>query len=89
MPSLKAKKPVFPAGTRNIKGSRFLLVPRTVSWSEANLIAQSAGGHLAVPSNEEEAVWITDTLQNLLGGGDACWVGGVLKGVADLMRHAD
>ncbi len=81
--ALKSKRlPIFPAGSRNIGGSRFLLVPKAVSWDEASAIATAAGGHLAVPSNQAEADWITDSLQQALGGGDACWVGGRILGTA-------
>lgn len=80
--SLKAKRPVFPAGTRNLSGSRFLIVPQSVSWDAAHALAQEAGGHLAVPSSEEEAAWIFDSMQTVLGGGDGCWMGGRLMGVA-------
>ena len=80
--SLKAKQPVFPAGTQNIKGSRFLVVPESVSWGDAHNMAQAAGGHLAVPSNNEEATWIIESMQKLLGEGAGCWIGGNQKGVA-------
>ena len=81
--ALKARRaPVFPAGSRNIGGSRFLLVPRAASWEEASALATAAGGHLAVPSSDAEAAWIIDNLQKNLGGGDGCWVGGRQQGVA-------
>lgn len=79
----QGKTPTFPAGTRNIGGSRFLLMPQKLSWDEASEIAVNAGGHLAVPSNEEEERWITQSLRQHLGGGDGCWMGGVIKGVTD------
>ncbi len=79
--SLKAKRPIFPAGTRNISGSRFLVIPQSVSWADAQNMAVAAGGHLAVPSNEEEAAWILETMESLLGGGEGCWIGGRQVGV--------
>ncbi len=82
--TLKAKRaPVFPAGTRNIAGSRFLLIPRSASWEEASALSTAVGAHLAVPSSDAEAAWIIDLLQKTLGGGDGCWVGGRQKGVAN------
>ncbi|NIP96691.1 MAG: hypothetical protein GWO24_25950, partial [Akkermansiaceae bacterium] len=78
----RKRTPTFPAGTRNIGGSRFLLVPQAVSWEEASAIAKAAGGHLAVPSSDAEAAWIRESLQKVLGGGDGCWVGGRLAGTA-------
>ncbi|MDP7656854.1 MAG: protein kinase, partial [Roseibacillus sp.] len=80
--SLKAKQPIFPAGTQNINGSRFLVVPESVSWRDAYNMAQASGGHLAVPSNNAEATWIIESMQKLLEEGDGCWIGGSQKGVA-------
>ena len=80
--SLKAKRPIFPAGTRNISGSRFLVIPQSVSWADAQNMAIAAGGHLAVPSTDEEAAWILKTMESVLGGGDGCWIGGRQQGVA-------
>ena len=80
--SLKAKQPIFPAGTQNINGSRFLVVPESVSWRDAYNMAQASGGHLAVPSNNAEATWIIESVQKLLEEGDGCWIGGSQKGVA-------
>ena len=80
--SLKAKQPAFPAGTQNINGSRFLVVPASISWEEARSRAETAGGHLAVPSTQEEASRIIESMEELLGTGDGCWVGGWQKGVA-------
>lgn len=80
--SLKAKRPSFPAGTQNINGSRFLAVPESMSWDQAHNLAQAAGGHLAVPSSEEEASWISTSIQELLGEEGGCWIGGRQKGTA-------
>ena len=80
--SLKAKRPAFPAGTQNINGSRFLAVPKSTSWEQANSLAQAAGGHLAVPSSPEEATWIGDSMRELLDQGGGCWIGGRQKGSA-------
>jgi serine/threonine protein kinase len=68
--------PVFPAGSRNINGSRFLLVPTAHSWEQAAAMAKAAGGHLAVPSSEEEAAWLLAAFSKMLQPGESCWVGG-------------
>ena len=73
------KSPVFPAGARNINGSRFLLVPHDGSWNRASALATSAGAHLAVPSSPDEAAGITEILRSTLEPGQGCWVGGRLQ----------
>ncbi len=69
---------VFPAGARNIGGSRFLVVPVSVSWEQAAATAKAAGGHLAVPSSQAEAAWISKAVPRVLERGESCWVGGRL-----------
>jgi len=74
---LAAKQaPVFPAGSRNLNGSRFLLVPFTRSWEQAAAAAKASGGHLAVPSSEAEGSWLMATFSNSLEPGESCWIGG-------------
>lgn len=70
------RTPVFPPGTYNVGGSRFLLVPREIAWTEARNLAEDAGGHLAVPSNETEAAFLSLILRNALDDGESCWIGG-------------
>jgi len=72
--------PVFPTGSINVGGSRFLLVPGKVSWEVANAAAVSSGGHLAVPSFEEEAEWIASGLARWLANDRKAWVGGRFTG---------
>ena len=69
--------PVFPAGSRNIGGSRFLLVPEAVSWTQASATAKTAGGHLAVPSTDAEAAWMAEELRRSLQADEAGWIGGL------------
>ncbi len=79
--NFRAKQPpVFPTGSINVGGSRFLLVPQKVSWEAANTAAVTSGGHLAVPSFQEEADWIAADLGKLLGDGNAAWMGGRFTG---------
>ena len=76
--SLRAKQaPAFPAGSRNIGGSRFLVVPDAVSWDQADATAKAAGGHLAVPSTDAEAAWMAEELRRSLQAGEAAWIGGL------------
>jgi predicted Ser/Thr protein kinase len=76
--SLRAKQaPVFPAGSRNIGGSRFLVVPDAVSWEQASATAKAAGGHLAVPSTDAEAAWMAEELRRSLKPNEAAWTGGL------------
>lgn len=70
------KSPVFPAGTDNIGGSRFLLVEGGITWEDASALAAAAGGHLAVPSNEKEVSFLALTLKNELVEDQHCWIGG-------------
>lgn len=70
------KAPIFPAGTYNVGGSRFLLINRETSWEDAQTLASNAGGHLAVPSNENEAAFIALLLDKELKEGNSCWLGG-------------
>ena len=69
------KAPIFPAGTRNIGGSRFLVVPQSLSWNEASALATAAGGHLAVPSSQAEANWMLQVMPSLLRRQKGIWVG--------------
>lgn len=70
------RTPVFPSGTYNVGGSRFLLINREVSWEDAQITASNAGGHLAVPSNEGEAAFLALLLNDRLKEGESCWIGG-------------
>ena len=49
---------------------------------QANSLAEAAGGHLAVPSSQEEADWISTSMRELLDQGRGCWIGGRQKGTA-------
>ena len=67
--------PVFPAGSVNVDGSRFLLVRKTLSWTAASDFASSGGGHLAVLSNENEAAFVNSLLGKIFKEWDSCWIG--------------
>jgi len=73
------KAPVFPTGTRNIGGSRFLIVPKSLSWNEASALATASGGHLAVPSSQAEGSWMLQSMQPYLTGHKGIWIGAHLS----------
>lgn len=72
--------PVFPPGVRSYESRRYLIIEKQVSWSEAAAIAQSAHGHLAVPSEETESAFLTTMVNESLPAGTAAWIGGVHNG---------
>jgi len=69
------KTPVFPAGTVNVGGSRFLLVRKLTQWLDASNQASASGGHLAVISNEAEAAFVNSLLGKTLEERQSCWIG--------------
>lgn len=71
--------PIFPTGTRNVGGSRFLIVPESLSWDEASALATAAGGHLAVPSSSAEGGWMLQSMQSYLSDYNGLWVGASLS----------
>ncbi|HUF62689.1 MAG TPA: hypothetical protein VMN36_11490, partial [Verrucomicrobiales bacterium] len=66
----------YPIGTLAYGEARYVLVDGSRSWDEARLLAQEAGGHLAVASSPEESQWYRDAFQSFLGGGGNLWLGG-------------
>lgn len=74
--ALKQKKPpVFPTGTFNVGGARFLLVKRQVEWDTASKIAKDAGGHLAVFSNPNETSFAHKLIHDSIPEESSCWLG--------------
>lgn len=69
------RAPVFPTGTFNVGGARFLLVKRLLDWDDAQQLAKNAGGHLAVLSNPREAAFAYQYLKQRLPDGESCWLG--------------
>ena len=76
--TLGAPSPAWPPGTLAYDGRNYLLVQRALPWDEADLIATSAGGHLAVPSNSVEKDYLSETLSNFLTLNQSAWLGGRL-----------
>jgi serine/threonine protein kinase len=75
--------PIFPTGTRDVGGSRFLVVPESISWNEASALATAAGGHLAVPSSQAEGNWMMQAMQSFVKGQKGIWVGASLSAPPD------
>ncbi len=67
--------PVFPTGTYNVGGSRFLPINRLMQWFEAREAAKAAGGHLAVFSNQAESDFASRILTSRLEENISCWTG--------------
>ena len=73
--SLKTAKPVFPTGTEACENRYFLLVERSLTWKEADALAQKAGGHLAVIVSRTEMAWIETHLAAELPADGVAWFG--------------
>ncbi len=76
--SLAQPSPVFPPGTVAHDGRFFLQVPRVTTWEEADVLAESAGGHLAVVSTVEEAAYLRKLTADQ-DAGNRFWLGGRLE----------
>jgi len=78
--TLDSPSPAWPPGTLANEGRNYLLIHRALPWDEADLIASSAGGHLAVPSNSLEKIYLTEALSTSLISSQSAWLGGRLEG---------
>ncbi len=76
--TLDSPSPAWPPSTVFHENRAFLLVYKEVSWEEADLIASSADGHLAVVSKTIEGIFIRDYLQASLPPQQSAWLGGQL-----------
>lgn len=72
--------PIFPPGVRSYESRRYLVIEKPLTWNEAAAIAQSAHGHLAVPSDETESDFLTSMVTEALPEGSAAWIGGTHNG---------
>ena len=77
--SLTQPNPVFPPGTRTYGVRHYLFVSRPVAWREAVDLAETAGGHLAVPSQIAEIINLEEMTSDLAPE-YSIWMGGFLKG---------
>lgn len=74
--SLGSPSPAWPPGTVVQQNRHYLVVHRSLSWDEADLVASSGKGHLAVASDGLEMNFIRDTLNSALGIDESAWLGG-------------
>jgi len=65
--------PKYPPMTFSSGSRQYLVVYRRLSWGSARRLAENAGGHLAVFSDERELLTITEQLQRQLPAGTALW----------------
>ncbi len=73
--SLKTAKPTFPTGTEACGNSYFLLVHRSLTWTEAEALAAKAGGHLATIVSPSVQTWLNSHLEAELPDDDLAWIG--------------
>jgi hypothetical protein len=76
--SLDSPTPVFPPGTKSLDGRHFVILSRPIKRFEAEILAEQAGGILAVPASREEAGWLGEKALEL-GEGLNFWIGGSRK----------
>jgi len=79
VPTLGSPSPAWPPTTVVHENRNFLLVQRSVSWDEADLIASSADGHLAVVSETLEAFFLRGFLDSSLLPEQSVWLGARLN----------
>lgn len=78
--TLSGPNPIFPPGTFTLESRRYLLVARDCTWDEAFRIAVLAEGHLAVPSDQSEMIFLQELANKALPSGQAAWIGGQHNG---------
>jgi len=78
--SFKTDKPVFPTGTDACENRYFLLVQRSLTWTEADALAKKAGGHLAVITSPNVRAWVEAHLDSELPADGVAWLGGRRSG---------
>ncbi len=78
VPTLDSPRPAWPPTTVAHQNRTFLLVYQPVSWDEADLIASSAEGHLAIVSKPLEGIFLRDYLKKALPPQQSAWLGGRL-----------
>jgi serine/threonine protein kinase len=77
--SLNGASPVYPPGTVASGSRHYLFVPRPATWKKAGEFAENGGGHLIVPSDNEE-IGKLDGLTKRIKADGAIWLGGSLEG---------
>ena len=76
-PTQSTPTKLYPAGSTEYHGSRYLVVEEATTWEQAAKLAESAGGKLAVPSSREENSWLFQLHESALGKEIPCWIGGL------------
>ncbi|BDS06188.1 hypothetical protein NT6N_12280 [Oceaniferula spumae] len=74
--SIESGNPQYPAGTTSYDNRHFLLIQMNSDWETARNLAETGKGHLAVPSNADENIWILGFVASSLEKDQACWIGG-------------
>ena len=80
--SLNSPEPIYPAGVVSFENRRYLVIENAGTWNESNTVAQSAHGHLAVPSEKSEDAYLRSLISRSLGDGGGAWIGGRHNGRA-------
>ncbi len=75
--TLDSPSPEWPPGTISFQARHYFHVSRKVDWEEADLMANSGGGHLVVFSDRVESSYLTDRLQEFLRPGESIWLSGL------------
>lgn len=76
--TLDDPNPVFPPGTKSLDARHFVVISRPIKRLNAEILAEQAGGVLAVPASREEAGWLAERAEEL-GKGLKFWLGGTRK----------
>ena len=76
--TLGSPEPAWPPGVISYEERRYLILGRSLTQSEAAAIANTAGGNLAVPSTELEALFLKEAVAE--SGLAALWLGGEKRG---------
>lgn len=85
--SLDTARPQYPAGTVSYDGKHYLLVLNRKTWHEAAKLAATSGGHLAVPSSQQENAWMVKFVSSNIGLKGRCWIGGLCENGKDWKWH--
>jgi len=73
--TLDSPKPDWPPSTVFHENRAFLLVYMNVAWAEADLVAGTGDGHLAVLSEAQESIFVRNYLKSALPPGESAWLG--------------
>ncbi|YCM42192.1 protein kinase [Verrucomicrobiaceae bacterium 227] len=79
-PTLGSPSPAWPPTAVAQDNRVFLLVHKPLSWDEADFIAGTGKGHLAIASDPLETLFIRDHLIASLGNSESAWLGGRRSG---------